>query len=159
MTDSAEEQRLLRRKEMFAERVASHDTKLDGYAAVWSEFEAALLTFGGVAAVPPMSPDPMLKIFIAEGFLQDPRSVVVVVGDPSRCHQNAAALWRSRKALSIGTGYGLTGDLWREHSWGVDSESRLIETTEVRDQYFGIVISGERAQKFADWVSPPGTTN
>jgi len=69
----------------------------------------------------------------------------------SSCHQNVAFLWTKRKfgIVGIATGYALTDDgLWRQHSWGILRDG-VLETTEARLKYFGIVLQGERADFFA----------
>jgi hypothetical protein len=62
--------------------------------------------------------------------------------------------------LGIGTGYSLTisgtyAGWWREHSWGLARHSwlcgaqALLETTERRHIYFGILLQGSAADEFA----------
>jgi hypothetical protein len=66
------------------------------------------------------------------------------LGEPSACHPNAAMMFvRSRRRVRIASGYALSADgLWRQHSWGVDVEDgRIIETTERRLRYYGIVLN------------------
>lgn len=141
---------------MFQERVATHDEAMPGYGEIWSGLEAILLAVGGLAVVPPGNPDPMIRVFRDQGKVQEPSSVLIVPGAAKDCHANAVGLWRARQSTAIGTGYALSGDLWREHSWGWDDEGRLIETTEPRDSYFGVRIEGNSAQRFAEWISPTG---
>ncbi|MEU7909030.1 hypothetical protein [Actinoplanes sp. NPDC049118] len=67
-------------------------------------------------------------------------------GDVGECHGNVAALWIDGALASIGTGYALSEDqLWRQHSWGVDTDGALVETTEERRAYVGIVLSERTA--------------
>jgi hypothetical protein len=73
----------------------------------------------------------------------------------SACHKNVAHLWgRKRWRLTgIGTGYALNDDgLWRQQSWGI-RRSGILETTQVRLVYFGIILSGLAAERFsmANW--------
>ena len=72
----------------------------------------------------------------------------------SHCHQNVSAAWKSKRSLhriiAIGTGYALSPDgLWRQHSWGVLRDG-LLETTEARVKYFGILHHGIEADYFAE---------
>ena len=45
--------------------------------------------------------------------------------------------------------------LWRQHSWGVDADGTLVETTDHRTLYVGLALSGMAALRFAvsnaDW--------
>ena len=68
------------------------------------------------------------------------------------CHQNVASVWKAHKFGIVGicTGYALTEDgLWRQHSWGLLREA-LLETTEPRVKYFGILLQGDKAERFAN---------
>jgi hypothetical protein len=105
--------------------------------------------------VPPGSPDPMLATFTKDGGVVSPRTIETVVGTASDCHANVVALLRSGEVVALGTGYGLNGGLWREHSWAWRAEGRLVETTQPRECYFGVRMDGSRAQWFADWIDPP----
>jgi hypothetical protein len=73
--------------------------------------------------------------------------------EKSGCRQNVATIWR-RKRYGIGGicgGYGLSDDgLWRDHTWGILRDGGLLETTEARVRYFGLVQVGEMADAFAD---------
>ena len=71
----------------------------------------------------------------------------------SMCHQNVAAIWKSRKfgIVAVATGYALSEDgLWRQHSWGILRDG-VLETTEARVKYFGILLQGSRADHFAEF--------
>jgi len=51
----------------------------------------------------------------------------------------------------IVTRYALSDDgMWRQHSWVLVGE-RLVETTEEREQYFGVVLSDGEAEEFRRW--------
>ncbi len=67
------------------------------------------------------------------------------------CHQNVASLWKSPKRgiIGVATGYALSEDgLWRQHSWGLLRDG-VLETTERRDKYFGILLQGPGADHFS----------
>ena len=54
----------------------------------------------------------------------------------SRCHDNSLKLYMSGKVSQMRSGYALSGDgLWRHHSWCIDKEGRIVETTEPRLVY------------------------
>jgi hypothetical protein len=62
----------------------------------------------------------------------------------SACHANVSLVFvMSEGAIRIATGYALSPDgLWRQHSWGVDSESsRVVETTVRRVCYYGFALN------------------
>ena len=111
-------------------------------------FKKLLLRLGGVALVP--RPDPEIPLLLDFGFVTA-GPVLLKVMAQSGCHQNTAALWRARKLgiVGIGTGYALSPDgLWRQHTWGIRREG-VIETTEERVKYFGLVLQGPAADLFA----------
>jgi hypothetical protein len=71
------------------------------------------------------------------------------------CHQNVATIWRKKqyRIAAICSGYGLSHDgLWRPHTWGILRDGGILETTEVRERYFGLVHEGEFADALADMV-------
>lgn len=50
-------------------------------------------------------------------------------------------LWIDGEIASIGTGYALSDDgLWRQHSWGLEADGVVVETTFERRSYVGIVL-------------------
>lgn len=72
-------------------------------------------------------------------------------GRASRCHHNAAALWKE-KGYRICTGYALSDDgMWRQHSWCIDRRPRttkIVETTDTRVLYFGYVLDDGQTEDF-----------
>ena len=67
------------------------------------------------------------------------------------CHQNIAAVWRKgrRGLVGVATGYALSNDgLWRQHTWGVMRDG-VLECTEERRKYFGILLQDSAADYFA----------
>ena len=48
----------------------------------------------------------------------------------------------------IATGYCLSDDLWRQHTWGIRQDA-IVETLGKRDIYFGILLTGIDADVFA----------
>jgi len=146
---------LQRQRRFFEDRVVQQDLEHPGYAAAWSEFSSTVLRNGGALVVPPRAPDPMIGMLGEQATLVVPAEVVHRTGEQSECHANVAALWRSGEVVAIGTGYALSRDsLWREHSWGWDESGRLVETTELRERYFGVRLQSEGAERFANWITP-----
>lgn len=59
----------------------------------------------------------------------------------NRCHDNCDILLHLNIIHSVCTGFALSDDgLWRYHSWGLDHENKVVETTAKRLMYFGIVL-------------------
>ena len=109
-----------------------------------------LLKFGGSYIVAPPAADPDLPIIVSSGFLMH-GPVKFKKMRSSLCHQNVAALWRKQAhdMVAIATGYALSSDgLWRQHSWGL-LRNGVLETTEERTKYFGILLSASGADHFA----------
>jgi hypothetical protein len=104
---------------------------------------------GGSFVVAPPKPDGDIPMLLESGFLTS-GPITLKIMKSSSCHQNVAALWKSRKAgiVAIATGYALSEDgLWRQHSWGMRRDG-ILETTEPRTKYFGLVLQGEKADHF-----------
>ena len=65
------------------------------------------------------------------------------------CHGNCAQLWeKNSKIYKIATGWALSADgIWRQHTWLLKGKL-IIETTEPRTLYYGIVLGDEEANNF-----------
>jgi uncharacterized metal-binding protein len=105
-----------------------------------------LLSFGGKAVVLWNGSNGINSVahLLAEGRVFSNRSLKVVDGEQSQCHDNVLALWRTKPDdYLVVTGYGLSKDsIWRPHSWCVDrTTGKIIETTERRTKYFGVEFS------------------
>jgi len=104
-----------------------------------------LLAIGGDEVVPVSEPD--LQLLLSRGReIEGP--VKVMRGDTSRCHQNVAHLVANDPDMRPATGWVLDDDLWRQHSWGVLEDGTIIETTQKRDKYWGVILEGEEASEF-----------
>lgn len=59
----------------------------------------------------------------------------------SRCHDNCDELLKGKKIKELHHGIALSADrLWRQHSWGIDFDNKIIETTEPRVVYLSGTI-------------------
>ena len=128
--------------------------RLQKAVAEQPEFEhlkLLLLRFGGDFVVAPNKIDQDVPRLLQSGFLMN-GPITLRKMKSSRCHQNVAAIWRFQRprTVSIATGYALSEDgLWRQHSWVVLQQG-LLETTEERTRYFGILLSNSEADHFAE---------
>jgi hypothetical protein len=129
---------------------------LEGRFALWSreqpeafDLRNRLLSIAGEAVVtPPNNFESDMLALLSSGR--------VVSGSPilkemtgNACHFNVAKLWRDsgQETFGIGTGFGLNRGLWRQHTWAMDQET-IIETTEIREIYFGVLYYGKDAEAF-----------
>ena len=112
-----------------------------------------LLSYGGHAVILPVIEEDLNKI-MKRGMAIVPNKnlkVVMMRGEPSRCHSNSALCWEANpNKVTIYTGYGLSKDgLWRQHSWLVNNRSgNVVETTEPRIIYFGFPMTPAEAAEF-----------
>jgi hypothetical protein len=109
-----------------------------------------LLKLGGEMLVVPAGPDADVPTLLHQGFCMS-GPVRLKVMERNGCHQNAASVWKQQKfgVVGIATGYALQMDgLWRQHSWGVLRDG-ILETTVENSKYFGILMQGEAADRFA----------
>ena len=114
-----------------------------------------LLRLGGTFIVAPPKPDADIPALLDSGFVMS-GTAKLKRGKASMCHQNVAASWKARRLgiIGIATGYALSEDgLWRQHSWGLLRDG-ILETTELRVKYFGILLQGDRADYFASCNAP-----
>jgi hypothetical protein len=136
---------------LYEARLIDQDSEKPGYAETFTELATFLLSLGGHLVVPPMYPDGMVRRLLVDGLRFSDVPLTVEEGEPNDCHGNVVRLWRGGKAM-IATGYALSDDgLWREHSWGV-RDGAVVETTEPRQCYWGVLINDDDAGDYASWV-------
>ena len=110
-----------------------------------------ILAYGGGEVHMPAQEDD-LHALLERGQLIIPRRPMFKPGLPSQCHFNISRLWELNKdTVAIMTGYALSESaIWEQHSWGIHlNTGRIIETTDVRQAYFGIIVSKEKAERLA----------
>jgi hypothetical protein len=108
-----------------------------------AELERRLLDLGGTLALL-FLPDSHVGELLDRGRYFPGARALMQLGEPSACHANSAMMFvRSKGAVWIASGYALSADgLWRQHSWGVDADDgRVLETTDRRVRYFGILLN------------------
>jgi len=113
-----------------------------------TELRERLLSAGGEEVCFPFSEED-LPILLERGEASRPESLQLREGARSQCHANSVAEWLADEELSIVTGYALSEDgIWHQHTWCVDGKT-VVETTTVRTDYFGVILTHEEAEVFA----------
>lgn len=111
-----------------------------------------LLQIDGTRVVLPLDGEPDLTILLARGYATAGPARRVPM-QASQCHRNASLLFRRKKeATRIVTGYALSEDgLWRQHSWVWvrNGHPPLLETTEPRALYYGVILTCAESEQFA----------
>lgn len=113
-----------------------------------SKLENKLLSISGDTFCAPNHEEDLDKL-ISIGKSVNKKDIYVMKGRDSQCHENAARCWdANREQSSIMTGYVLDDGVWRQHSWVLDSNGTIVETTFIREAYFGITLTPEEANAF-----------
>jgi hypothetical protein len=135
-----------RKLRMYRERVAGYDVSQE-FRDQWRALCRIILGRGGELVVPPGIPEPDLELLLEAGALQGP--VADAANLDGDCHANVAKLWIDGAIAAVGTGYALHDNLWRQHSWGIDADGKILETKFRSDLYYGVVLpAGERTVLF-----------
>ena len=116
----------------------------------WTDLAARLLKIGGggVAARPEEDMDALLNDDLVQVWSGDYMQMSEG-GAPNQCHSNSVALYDTYDDLSIATGWALSEDgCWRQHTWCVDDNGMVIETTVPRLEYYGFILEGEKLDEF-----------
>ena len=113
------------------------------------KLEKMLLAFGGNTAYIDNS-DPDFDNYFLRGLFIDRPSDIIVQGEMCQCHKNSIMLWKThKKKYKMMTGYALSEKgTWHQHSWLIDENNRIIETTEKRVKYFGYVLNSLESETF-----------
>ena len=103
-----------------------------------------LLQTGGIAVVlwNGTNDEDIVTRLLNSGQIAPGQEAVLQRGKVSECHENSKAFHqKDPERYEVRTGYALNADgIWRPHSWVVDSHNDdIIETTEKRTTYFGVV--------------------
>lgn len=114
----------------------------------WVALEQRLVGLGG-ARVVVTGIDEDLDELLDRGVMFDAAGAVLQRSRMSQCHENAAVL-AAEGRVRIATGYALSDDgIWRQHSWVVGRhDDILIETTERREAYFGVLLDEAAQRRF-----------
>ena len=136
-------------KELFAARLEEFKP---AQRRLWKRLEKKLLAEGGDAVVVPLGWDADVPEIIKYGSFIRGMPVKLVRGAASDCHGNAARRWKRYPGrYVIMTGYALSDDLWRQHTWLWEpAKQRIVDSFNARDIYFGGPLTPEYAQEFFD---------
>ena len=87
----------------------------------------------------PCADDDMRRILGGRGQMRivyDNDDIIVNVMEEYECHSNSKKLMKQGKIKQLHIGYALsTNGLWYQHSWGIDFDNKIVETTEQRIVY------------------------
>lgn len=117
----------------------------------WEALSERVFAIGGDKIVMPLSPDDDMQAILERGQLWTGKPKMRR-GKPCNCHKNSAYLFEDGVGL-IATGYALSDDgYWRQHSWVVAHDGRVVETTTPRTAYFGVLFSEAECFDFVNQV-------
>lgn len=74
-------------------------------------------------------------------------------GEEHGCHLNSAKLWRKGpERYGLITGFALSHEVWRSHSWLMNAKDQIIETTYPCELYYGVILDTDESEKFCKHV-------
>ncbi len=127
----------------------------NSYDNVWLKLEQILLNIGGDKVHKVYEEDIEDLITIGEHYLYSDSSEIKM--QQSQCHSNSLIYYLDYieddgdATPYIMTGWVLDNDIWYQHTWvdlDYDSDNVLIETTHIRNEYFGFKLNDEQVEKF-----------
>jgi hypothetical protein len=87
-----------------------------------------------------------VQALVSTGVLGSVDCIIHKPMSPQNCHKNVTQLGEGYQIL---TGYALSAEsIWYPHSWALDAEGRIVETTLIAKAYFGCAPTGAMAE---DW--------
>lgn len=88
--------------------------------------------------------DEMAAMLVALGQFESGADARLHELAASACHDNVQVLLRSNPKWTRAYGFALSDDnCWRVHSWCKNIRGRIVETTMLRDVYFGLYMPGQ----------------
>lgn len=115
----------------------------------WATFAEILLGIGGGGIASCLEEDmPSLLNANLSRTWNGENATLADGGLNNQCHANSVAL-HEQYGLSVATGWALSSDgCWRQHTWCVDENDTVIETTVLRTQYYGFILTGDALEEF-----------
>ena len=119
---------------------------------VLKPLENKLLSLGGETFVGCYEED--IDKLVTRGQAFSPKKVKLVKMEMCRCHANSGVFWKNysdehgKDSVQIVVGWALSKDqMWRQHSFVYLPKTKtIIETTTMREIYFGFILTNEEAQ-------------
>lgn len=110
-----------------------------------------LLSFDGKYVKIGLEEEYELDRMINNGIIFE-NKIIILKGEFGRCHRNVATKYRNlkNKNFKIATGYALNDEhIWIQHSWGLDKNNILIETTGNKYlKYYGYILDKDESDDF-----------
>ena len=102
-----------------------------------------LLKIDGTDVIIHHKEENVCDIFIQKGGLYK-GEIKLKTMEANKCHDNSSILWiMFNDYYQIVTGFCLDEGMWRRHTWVVDKNNILIETTHQREKYFGVEVKND----------------
>jgi hypothetical protein len=141
---------------MLAARAAEIEAQHPDYAKLMRRLEKKLLAVDGHAVV--WMPEKDVQILVERGKRLPRMPIEVIKGRTSRCHWNIAEIWDNPEKFGIDSGFSIVvgyvldvdSPVWRQHTWGLTGDGRLIETTKPRAVYWGVELPRDYAEA---WIA------
>lgn len=114
------------------------------------DLKTKLLSYGGKSVKLGLDSDDEINRMINDGILFDV-DIVLLHGQKSQCHRNVADKYKklSSSGFKIVSGYALYDDEWVQHSWGLNKNGDILETTGNEYQlYYGYILTDEESDDF-----------
>lgn len=124
---------------------------IEGYENKKVKLKMRLLGFGGTEVKLGMDSEDELDRILFDGMLFD-NDVIRLNGGFGQCHKNVATKYKKFKSdgFRIISGYALSdNDIWVQHSWGLNSSDKIMETTGNNYQkYYGYILNESESDEF-----------
>jgi hypothetical protein len=101
--------------------------------------------------------EPDCERLLYRGAPMTPTNIRLEKGDARECHRNSVRIWlKDGHGCSLMTGYALSSlePKWYQHSWVLDGEGRIVETTALARLYYGMRMSQREAELIAMSYDP-----
>jgi len=133
-----------------------HIQLFEKYDFKWTQLKKILLNIGGTKVIKRYEED--IDLLLEKGEIINFADIDIVKMDPSQCHRNSATYYEyyidnnGDAEPFICTGWALLEGDWIQHSWILldYGEYELIETTKLRDEYFGIILDKHQTLDFLE---------
>ena len=91
--------------------------------------------------------DYSLQYLLSKGIHRQPNTVEFTEMPLGKCHTNSSRLYLKGYG-KIETGWALTFGVWQKHSWVLNIQKRILETTIPATDYFGYTLKSKESAWF-----------